>query len=366
MRGVIGLVLLLFSFVGWGCAPPPPAVAIDIGSLMAEAQAALAAGRAVDAELLLREVIAEEPAEALAHAELARALHAQGRDHEAVVSGRLAFGMEPALWEAAYNLACHYSLMGDLDAAVRWLQEALILGGLEAADILEDPDLLALHGDHRFIFFTSTGMISRAEEDALVLPSSFSVAQGEELIVTVLVVALNRPLMGERPEVDLALLRSWPEGSIDPIARVEVFATGESGGREYIQRTIDFTFRPLRAGLLPLGPFRVTQGDSVLYTHAPLIEVRSSGGPPEASSADLSIADFFRVPSSVDRAAVLALGDGGNDGQRSVRSFKAVTTESLPEDLLDPAPGTFRSVFLQRGTEGLSHVVDFTPASQSR
>lgn len=357
MRGIIGLGLLLIALLGPGCAPPEQAV-LDVGGAMAEARQALEGGDAGAAELTLRSVLASRPDEELAHAELARALHLQGRDLEAVVHGRLAFGMEPALWEAAYNLACHYTALGEHDLAIRWLQDAVVLGTLELEEILEDPDLLALRDDHRFAFFESTGVLSRAEEDALVVPHRFVVAQGEELQVSVVVVALNRPLMSERLPVDLRLVSAWSEGLVVPLERKETLTTGESGGREYTQRTLEFTFVPLKAGLLSLGPFRVEQGATVLYTGAPLIEVRSADLVDGPAASPISVAEFFRAPSVVDEAVMTGLEENTEPSGSAVRRFRAVQAGALPEDLSERPAGAFRSSFLQRGTEGRSHVLD--------
>ena len=364
MRAVIGLALVLLAFLLPGCAAPaesPP----DMQVLMAAAADSLDGGDGPGAESQLREALAQRPNDPLVHAQLARALHLQGRDREAVVEGRISVGLDPLLWESSYNLACHHTALGEYDAAIRWLQKALILGELEVEDVVSDLDLLPLRDDHRFAFYENTGVLSRAEEDVLVLPDRRVGQIGEPMTVSILVIALNRPLMSERLEVEVEFLSEWPSGIVIPVERSETFSTGESGGREYSQRSLQFTFVPLRAGFLTLGPFRVKQGKSVHYTAAPLVEFQDATAnfnDPLVderrerlfSSLDLGIREFFRAPSGVDGELALRL----DSSQSRFERFRALQADALPDGIVLSPDAGFRSVFLQRGTEGLSHLLE--------
>jgi YfiH family protein len=354
MRGVIGLALLVLALLAVGCTPSSES-AFDMAGSMSAAARLLEGGDGGGAEGLLRAILVQRPEAALAHGQLARAFHLQGRDREAVVAGRIALGLDPQLWEAAYNLACHHTALGEYDAAIRWLQLAILLGDIEVSEVVADLDLLPLRDDHRFAFYESSGVLSRAEEDVLVLPGRRVASVGEATTVSVLVIALNRPLMSERLTVDLELLADWPSGSVRPLARTETFSTGESGGLEYSQRSFQFTFVPQQTGFLALGPFRVTQGSSVHYTGTRLLEVRP--GTLEGAAdlgGELSIADFFRAPSQVD--GELALGLSTTTGR--FERFRAPAADVLPEGVVPDPEARFRSVFLQRGTEGLSHLLE--------
>ncbi|MEE2830234.1 MAG: peptidoglycan editing factor PgeF [Myxococcota bacterium] len=361
MRGVIGLALLTLLLLVSACASPATETSLSYGDRMKEAQAAVDAGEGERAEGLLAEALAMAPGDALAHAELARALHQQGRTSEAIVAGHQAVGLDPALWEAAYNLACHYTAVGDTEAAIRWLQQAVILGQLGPEEVEADSDLAALTEDHRFVFFSQTGLLSRAEEDAILLPGQRVVEVGDLSRVTLVVLALNRPLMAKREAMDVTLVSDWPEGLIEPVERVERFSTGEIGGREYTQRSIQYGFRPLKPGFLVLGPFRVQHGDRTLYVSAEVIQVRPGEDESRAAPPLVSAGDFFRPPSIADEAWLLALDGVVGSRQGRARSFRGLTSESLPKDLEAALPGGFRSAFLQRGTEGMSHVVDLHP-----
>ena len=49
-----------------------------------------------------------------------------------------------------YNLACSYSLLGELDAAFGALDRAIELGYDEVDHLRRDPDLENLRGDRRY------------------------------------------------------------------------------------------------------------------------------------------------------------------------------------------------------------------------
>jgi len=361
MRGFIGLALMFFALFLPGCAPSEEA-GTDIAITMGQATDALAGGDGLLSEELLHAVLKQRPEDPVAHAQLARALHLQGRDREAVVEGRIALGIDARLWQAAYNLACHSAALGDTDAAIRWLQEAILRGGLEREEVLADPDLLSLRDDHRFAFYESSGVLSRAEQDVLVLPDRREAFVGEPMTLSVLIVALNRPLMGERLSVELEFMGALSEGVILPIERSERFVMGESGGLEYSQRSLQFTFVPTAPGVLALGPFRVRQGQRTFYRSSPLLEFRERSGSEvageRATAGDaevfMSVGAFFQAPSSVDGE----LGLGLEPPAGRFETFRAPAADELPEGVKVDPEASFRSVFLQRGTEGLSHLLE--------
>jgi tetratricopeptide (TPR) repeat protein len=356
MRAVIGLALLTLALILPGCGRPSTPT-LDLVSVMAGVSSALQGGDGLAAEALLTEVLAEYPGDALANAQLARALHLQGRDREAVVAGRIAVGLDSALWQAAYNLACHHTAMGEHDAAIRWLQQALLLGEITVDEVVADLDLLPLRDDHRFAFYESSGVLSRAEQDVIVRPDRRVATVGEEVTLSVLVVALNRPLLSPRLRVTLDLLSDWPPGFVIPRARAESFSIGESAGREYSQRSFQFTFVPQREGFLSLGPFRVQQGETVHFTGATIIEVRPSSEAPEehpVSGPAMSAREFFSAPSQVDGELALGLPTAAFRFER----FRAPSADTLPDGVLLAADPRFRSLFLQRGSEGLSHLLE--------
>ena len=336
------------------------------------------------AETLLRELLVERPDDAHLRSLLARSLHRQQRYLEAVVQGRLALGIDPHLWQAAYNLACSSAALGDLDQSIRWLQVALRSGIITAREVTEDPELASLQEDHRFSFYLATGLLSRDEKDALAFVQPASVMVGELATVTVTAIALNRPLMSPREDVTVGLTRPFPRHFIRPVSRRETFSTGEDGDREFAQRTFQYTFEVLQSGVMTLGPFEIRQGDAVHWTEPLLLRVQ---GKPEtsqkkSSSGVLPVEQFFASPSVVDDDLLAQheqrggsiieldpLAEGFSETSWSSKSgaesrffqFRSASIELLPASLPPRQPQVFRSILVQRGTEGLSHVAELRP-----
>ena len=379
MRGVIALALLTMALLV-GCGGDAPLDEEAFLDRTTRAQQAITDGDGEGAEALIRPLLDQRPADAWLRATLARALHRQGRYREAAVQSRLAMGADPTLWEAAYNLACHHAALGERDEAISWLQSALAAGRLRHEDVLADPDLAPLEEDHRFAFFAATGVLSREEVDALALLQQPSVRVGDLATVSVVSIALNRPLMDERLPVEVRL-RGGAPASIRPVSRQETFSVGSEAGREYHQRTFHYTFQVRSPGLLPLGPFELVRGDDSRFTGTLLLEVREGPEPPGWSAppgVDVAT-DFFVAPSKDDarlREAHRSRGGLPQDidplvsepaelpwttadgvASRHLR-FRASSLEGLPASVPPQQEGVFRSVLLRRATEGWSHLLE--------
>jgi hypothetical protein len=341
------------------------------------------------AETLLRELLIASPDDAHLRSLLARSLHLQHRYLEAVVQGRLALGIDPNLWQAAYNLACSSAALGDLDQSIRWLQVALRSGVLTAREITADPDLVSLQNDHRFSFYLATGLLSRDEKDALAFVQPTSVLVGELATVTVTAISLNRPLMSPREHVEVRQARPFPSKLIRPVSRRETFSTGEDGDREFAQRTFQYTFEVLHSGVMQFGPFEIRQGEAVHWTEPLLLRVQGKPGAAQKETPPgvLPVEHFFASPSVVDDAlldqhkerggSIVELDPLSEDSMESPWSrksgsesrffqFRSASIERLPASLPPRQPQVFRSILVQRGTEGLSHVAELRPTNASR
>ncbi len=373
MRGIIALAgALLLAWLP-ACKPEP----IDPAATLDGAQQALEQGGAVRAEVDVRGWLEQHPDDALARALLGRALHAQGRHREASVQSRLALGIDPGLWQAAYNLACHHAALGDVDHAIHWLQAALASDQITREQVRADPDLASLLNDHRMAFYLAGGVLSRQEEDAIAMVSPRAVAVGDPVTLTVVALSLNRPLMGERHPLELRPLRPLPPNVLEPRTRRETFSTGDEGGREYAQRTLHFGFRPTTAGTVPLGPFKVQEADRQHRTTTVLLDVGPGTAPDQGPPAEALGGGFLRAPSEVDGALIddhIARGGAlvvleaddpmpadapwtpGPKGDTRVFRYRAVDLEALPDSLPPRQDPVFRSILVQRASEGWSHV----------
>jgi polyphenol oxidase len=379
MRGIIALSLLAITLLVAACGP---AVSDDarIAEAADAAMRAIEAGGGEGAEALLRPLLAERPDDAWLRAQLARALHRQGRYREAVVQSRLAVGSDPTLWEASWNLAGHHAALGERDAAIAWLQSALSAGQAGPVEASADPDLAPLERDHRYAFFLATGVLSRQEEDAIALLHQPTVAVGEPVTVTVIAIALNRPLMGEREAVEVGHLGRLDPELLRPLARRETFTAGSEAGGEYRQRTFEFTFVPTRPGPVALGPFEVLRDGRSRLTGTLPLEV-TDGVAPEGPPR-LDLAGFFAAPTFADDVLLAAHEQRGGDvieldplgselvevpwavdasGASRAMRFRAASVDHLPPGTPEPEVGAFRSVLVQRATEGWSHVIDVRP-----
>ncbi len=355
----LGVCLFL---VPLGCADPP-APPEDGGRAVVEAaQAAIEGGNPREAIGPLQDLVAVRPEDALARAVLAHAHLLVEEVEAALVQGKLAVGIDPALSAAAWNLSCAYARLGDRDAAVAWLQRALAMGAYGPDDVREDEDLAGLVEDHRIAVYLAAGVLSRAEEDAIAQLDRDRARVGEPVILSVALVQLNRvPLSTSTAGLSQGQDRGLP--FFELVARRETFTRGEAGGREYAQRTVHFELLPRAAGTWTLGPFRVLGDGREHWTTPVVVRVEGDETPVEPSRPEL-----FGMPSATDPGVIEQLG--GDDlgfwepGQtpqggplpQAVR-FRVPTLEG--EISLPPRPrGSVRSTFLRRSTEGDSWVGD--------
>ena len=286
-------------------APLAPAEAYDAGIV------ALQANDLVGAEVLFAGMVVGDPTDPVARAGLARALAHQGRFGEAIIQDKLAFALDPRLAEVAYNAACSYARLGEQDEALRWLARAWN-GGIRDLNLIEqDPDLDALRQDHRFAFFLATGALSLAEREALVEISPAVVSPDQQVRVELTVVSLNRPLMASPERLGLRYTGELGADSLAPVARVERFEAGESGGREYFRRELAFTFEARKPMEAMIGPFELDLDGEELPVRPAWLSVREvlpdlfgRGREADAGAAAPDPSAWFAPPSELTATAV--------------------------------------------------------------
>lgn len=343
--------------MGCSSASAPPAPADGGRAALEAARAALADGRPEAARDLLEPAVEALPEDPLLRGVLAHAWLELDQVEPALVHGKLAVGLDPTLAEAAWNVACAYARLGDKQAAVLWLRRALQQGDFTTEDVRAEPDFAGLEDDHRVAVYLSTGVLSRAEEDVIALVDRHAVSTGEEVMLSLALLQLNRtPLAATR-----ATLGRGQDGGLDGfeiLERRETLVRGEAGGSEYVQRTLHFTLRALRPGAHVLGPFRVDGDDGVHWTTPQLVAVDGDPVAPSLGPAP----GFFALP-SLDDEPLVADADAWDGGEVAplqgtrVLLYRTPTLELAPE--LPPRPdGARRSTWLRRSTEGPSWTVD--------
>jgi len=342
----------------------------------ARAMAALEAGEPEQAERHFAAMVAADPTDPVARAGMARGMARQGRYGEAIVQDKLALALDPRLPEVAYNVACSYAALGDEEEALRWLSRSWD-GGIRDLNLIEqDPDLEPLRADHRFAFFLATGALSLAEQEAYVQITPASAVVGEEVEVQIMVISLNRPLLAAPEQLELAYAGRLDPGALEPLSRVERFAAGEIGGKEYFQRDVRLRFRARRSTETLLGPVEVTlDGESVaarpawLSVHDVLPGLRAfeeSRRPADAPAVPQAI-PWFASPGTVTEGAEHPFARWSMDG--TARDL-VIGVELETDGVTDPddvafhiaddqcGPWSFprRTVFLRTRAEGPSRV----------
>ena len=96
-----------------------------------------------------RKVTELDPANARGWQLLGYCLHAQKRLDEALPIHLKAAEFKEVAPVATYNVACVYSLKGDKDKAIEWLQKAIALGFNDAAQLAGDTDFDGMRDDPR-------------------------------------------------------------------------------------------------------------------------------------------------------------------------------------------------------------------------
>ncbi|MDP7111826.1 MAG: tetratricopeptide repeat protein [Myxococcota bacterium] len=334
------------------CSSPETTEVLSPADAYAAALEALEADDAATAEALFARMVDADPVDPVARAGLARALAHQGRFGEAIIQDKLAFALEPRLAEVAYNTACSYARLGEQEEALRWLSRAWN-GGIRDLNLIEqDPDLDALRQDHRFAFFLATGALSLAEREALVEVSPALVSPDQRVRVELTVVSLNRPLMATPEQLGLRYTGDLSAGSLAPVARVERFEAGESGGREFFRRELAFTFEAREPMETMIGPFELFLDEEELPVRPAWLSVRevlpdlfARRGTTGSDAAVPDAATWFAPPSELTTA---------------VRHPFARWEESEPEgDELDDARGGRDLVVgVELGTNGASVPAD--------
>lgn len=292
------------------CGPSEPPTPLSRAEAYDAGLAALDGGDAAGAEAIFAGMVEGDPTDPVARAGMARALARQDRLAEAILQDKLAYALDPRLAEVAYNVACSYARLGEQEEALRWLSRAWN-GGIRDLNLIEqDPDLDGLRQDHRFAFFLATGALSLAEREAVVEVSPAVAMPDHPVRIELTVVSLNRPLMAIPETLALAYQGDLPTGSLTPVARVERFQAGESGGREYFQRELDFEFVAREPVETMIGPFELTLDERELPVRPAWLSVREVlpdlFARPQRSDAGRSAPDagaWFAPPSTLTAAA---------------------------------------------------------------
>ena len=144
----LGLVLL-------GLATPAPAFAqeteeLDVADMMREATSLLQSQEFTEAAEWFQRVVKEDPKNGQAWQLLGYSLHSAGKLDEAIQAHTRASQFDRYHGVSLYNLGCAYSLKGEIDKSLGFLDKAVAAGFKELNYFQTDQDLNAVRKDERF------------------------------------------------------------------------------------------------------------------------------------------------------------------------------------------------------------------------
>lgn len=151
------LVLLALAFTlvpasfGWKRTPAQKLPTQTFAETLALAQAKMQAQQWVEAAALWEQVVKANPIHGGFWERLGTAYY-NAKDYRKSIP---AFEKQIELggglpWNAAYNIACNYALLGEKELAIKWLEKALAMKFPSLQHAQTDTDLQSLHSDVRF------------------------------------------------------------------------------------------------------------------------------------------------------------------------------------------------------------------------
>lgn len=161
---VVLIVSLAACVAGAGAAQGP--LGASVIDLEAQARAKMTGEQWAEAAELWRKLVEANPTmprywDQLGHARL------RTKDYKSAIAAfqkaiELGAGYP---FNAAYNIACGYALMGEKEQALEWLAKSLDMGFRNLRDVGTDDDLKALHADPRFIKLAALDDVSKMTRD---------------------------------------------------------------------------------------------------------------------------------------------------------------------------------------------------------
>jgi tetratricopeptide (TPR) repeat protein len=162
-----GFLAAFQVLLGWQAAAAQKSPAETYFETAAEVDAKWNAKQWTEAAALLEQLVKVNPTEGNSWSRLATAYY-NAKDYRKSIPAyerqiELGYGI-PA--NAAYNIACNYALLGEKEAALKWLERALAMGFPDLPNAQTDRDLESLRGDARYrnlVGLVETGKLSREE-----------------------------------------------------------------------------------------------------------------------------------------------------------------------------------------------------------
>lgn len=266
--------------------------------LLDEALEKLDRGDMAGARKLTERVLAIDPEDPIARANLGRVFKAQGNYARAIAEHKLAISIAPELPDLYYNVACYYALLKRKDDAITWLGKALDHGFGRMEWLRSDPDLSSLRGDERFAVLARTGKLATGIP-RIRLHSKAWTRVGKTFEVAVVVE--REVAEKDAAEAGRAGRVSWePDAEgIETVSReIETIAT-PGDGIVTLRTTGRYVVRAEREGLFSLPPAKVEGLGPAVESNAAMVNVVAA----DAEEAGVE-EEEERLPSDEDRLQV--------------------------------------------------------------
>ncbi len=257
-----------------------------------------------------------------------------------------------------YNLACYLTLSGNKDQAFYFLQEAILLEGVDPVLAGQDPDLVALRSDRRwpavatYLKEVQAGWLTRKVlKTSLILPSSYVKGQPIPVIIGLHGLGGNESFIGVSYQdyadrLGVAFVGVSGSQSLGPKA----FRWSEDSQRDHIQvqdalKSLAKRVTPAKGRTVLFGfsqgaemAFEIAASHPDLYRGAICLSPgRSSVGGPLAK-ADLSGQRYLFVAGAGEHKDTLKYTQGGAQWARQagaqveLKIYENVNSHGFPPD----------------------------------
>lgn len=264
--------------------------------LLDEALEKVERGDMAGARKLTERVLAIDPQDPIARANLGRIFKGQGDYARAIAEHKLALSIAPELPDLYYNVACYYALMKRKEDAITWLGKALDHGFGRMESLRTDPDLSSLRDDERFAVLARTGKLATG-------------------IPRIRMHARSRGRVGSTFEVAVVVEREVPaKDAADAGGAASLAWDPDADGLEVVSREIEtvalpgdgfvtlrttgrYVVRAGREGIFALPPARMEGAVPAVESNAAMVKI-------VAADAEAGDPDDLRLPSEEDRQQV--------------------------------------------------------------
>lgn len=245
-------------------------------ALLEDAIEALDRGDTTNAKKLTERVLAIDPQDPIARANLGRIYKLQGDYARAIAEHKLALATDPDLPDAYYNIACYYALLKRNDDAIAWLAEALQRGFGRREMLANDPDLESIRSDSRFATLAKVGRLPTGIPRVRVhAPRGADEGQVFELIAVI-----ERDVPPETATDAAASLEvAWqPSAPFAVVASDRETSAVGGDGIVSLRTVARWKVKAGGAGIFSLPPVTATAAGKVVESESVLVEVGSGEG----------------------------------------------------------------------------------------